>query len=273
MSISALHPAVAELLASRRLGALDGSRHHFTVSREEALMRLREQARAREPWDWTVHLVRAANALSEVAEARVEVGEVAATEGSEELRATTIDVIVPGTDFGDDAAGQSLGSVFADLLAGALEADLGEPLGGAELDQRLRRFRMLIGRALNGALAHDPVSVELQTPAGGRRYERREQLIEGRDAYAERKTIGCGGASRFVVRVVDRRPGITSRLGRWLRGRGELRDELAGLWHRRRLADHAHDNVDGDNVALGPTLRVGADRARRPRAARSDRLR
>ena len=48
MSGSSLHPAIAELLDTRRLGSLEASRHRFTVSREEALLRLREQVRARD---------------------------------------------------------------------------------------------------------------------------------------------------------------------------------------------------------------------------------
>lgn len=238
-----LHPGVAELLASKRKGSLEASRHRFTVSREEALLRLREQVRARgeERWDWTFQLVRAANALSEIAEAKLE------SRADEQLETTTIDVIIPGIELIDVS--------LADILGGALEPDLGEPLVGAEPALRLTRFRMLMGRALNAALAHDRVSVELLTPAGGRRFERREQLLEGRDPYVERKLPGCEGNSRFVVRVVEPRAGLTSRLGRWLRSRGNVSDELATRWRAWRLTDHAQSNVDEQgNVALGPAL-------------------
>lgn len=250
MSPAALHPAVAELLDSRRLGSLEASRHRFTVSREEALLRLREQARAREepPWAWTSWLVRAANALSDAAEARVSVTEVPGDDTGE-LRLTSIDVVTPGIELD--------GVDLSDMLAGALEPDLGEPLRGGDPQLRLRRFRMLIGRALNAALAHGPISIELVTVAGARKFERREQLVEGRDPYVERKLGGCEGRSRFVVRVVEPRPGLSSRLGRWLRRRGEVRDELLELWRSIRLADHEAKlaaGADDDGVRLGPQL-------------------
>jgi hypothetical protein len=249
MSPAALHPGVAELLDSRRLGSLEASRRRFTVSREEALLRLREQTRARDepPWAWTSWLVRAANASSENAEARVSVGE-APGDKTGELRLTSIDVVTPGIEF--DTVDLS------DMLAGALEPDLGEPLGGGDPQLRLRRFRMLIGRALNAALAQAPISIEIATCAGARKFERREQLVEGRDPYVERKLAGCEGHSRFVVRVVEPRPGLSSRLGRWLRRRGEVRDELFELWRSVRLADHEAKLVAGedDGVRLGPEL-------------------
>src|SRR5690606_8351861 len=99
-----------------------------------------------------------------------------------------------------------------------------------EVEQRQRRFRMLIGRALNAALAHNPVSIELSTVAGGPRFERREQLVEGREVYGERKLGPSEHASRFIVRLIEPRPGISSRLGAWLRRRGEVGEELAALW-------------------------------------------
>lgn len=249
MSAAALHPSIAKLLDSRRFGSLEASRHRFTVSREEALLRLREQTRAREEpaWAWTSWLVRAANALSEAAEARVSVGE-APGDTTGELRLTSIDVVTPGIEL--DALDLS------DMLAGALEPDLGEPIGGGDPLLRLRRFRMLIGRALNAALAHGPISIELATPAGTRRFERREQLVEGRDPYVERKLAGCEGRSHFVLRVVEPRPGLSSRLGRWLRRRGEVRDELFELWRSVRLADHEAKLQAGeeDGVLVGPAL-------------------
>ncbi|HVI04405.1 MAG TPA: hypothetical protein VM869_37215 [Enhygromyxa sp.] len=244
-----LHPGVAELLAAKRRGSLEASRHRFTVSREEALLRLREQVRVRgdERWDWTLYVVRAANALSEIAEAKLE------ARADEQLETTTIDVITPGIELTE----LSLGLGLADILGGALEPDLGEPLGGTEPAQRLARFRMLMGRALNAALAHERVSVELLTPAGGRRFERREQLLEGRDPYVERKLPGCEGKSRFVIRMVEPRAGLTSRLGRWLRSKGDVGEELATRWRAWRLADHETGNVDKDgNVELGPALQA-----------------
>lgn len=249
MSPAALHPDVAQLLDSRRLGSLEASRHRFTVSREEALLRLREQTRAREepPWAWTSWLVRAANGLSEAAEARVSVSE-APGDKTGELRLISIDVVTPGIELD--------GLDLSDMLAGALEPDLGEPLGGGDPQLRLRRFRMLIGRALNAALAHGPISIELATAIGTRRFERREQLVEGRDPYVERKLAGSEGRSRFVVRVVEPRPGLSSRLGRWLRRRGEVRDELLELWRSIRLADHdaKHDASQDEGISLGPEL-------------------
>jgi hypothetical protein len=240
---SAMHPGLADLLVSKRRGSLEASRHRFTVSREEALLRLREQVRERgdERWDFTFYVVRAANALSELAAAKLE------ARVDEQQETTTIDVITPGIELGN--------AELTDILGGALEADLGEPLVGAEPAQRLSRFRMLIGRAINAALAHDRLSVELLTPAGGRRFERREQLLEGRDPFVERKLPGCEGSSRFVLRVVEPRAGIGSRLGRWLRSKGDVAEELASLWRTWRLADHAASNVgDEDDIALGPAL-------------------
>jgi hypothetical protein len=242
-----LHPDVAELVASRRLGSLESSRQRFTVSREQALLSLREQVRGRgDPrFAWTLFVVRAANALSELAEATL-ASQLPAQAEDDPWVTTTIDVITPGAEL----AGLDL----ADILAGALEPDLGEPLGGAELEQRLQRFRMLIGRALNSALAHELVAIELQTPAGGRRFERREQLVEGRDPYVERKIAACEGSSRFVVRVIEPRPGLGSRLGRWLRRSDDL-DEITRLWRARRLADSSVPNVDEQgSVTLGPAL-------------------
>jgi hypothetical protein len=249
MSAGTLHPGVAELLASRRLGSLEASRHRFTVSREEALLRLREQVRASEqpPWAWTTWLVRAANALSEAAQASITVEEVPGDK-THELRLTSIDVVTPGIELD--------GLDLSDMLAGALEPDLGEPLGGGDPQLRLRRFRMLMGRAINAALAHGPISIELVAPAGGRKFERREQLVEGRDPYIERKVVGCPTHSRFIVRVVEPRPGLSTRLGRWLRRRGEVRDELLELWRSIRLADHEvePDAGEQDGVSLGPEL-------------------
>jgi hypothetical protein len=243
MSGAALHPGVAELLASRRRGSLEASRHRFTVSREEALLRMREQIRERgdDRWAWTVDAVRAANALSLLAEAKID------AQSDDQQEITTFDLLTPGTEL--DRID------LTDILGGALEADLGEPLVGAEPEQRLARFRMLIGRALNAALAHDRVYVELSTPAGGRRFERREQLLEGRDPYLERKLPGCEGHSRFVIRVVEPRAGIGSRIGRWLRSKGKLEAQLASAWQSVRLSDHAAENVDEQgNVVLGPAL-------------------
>ncbi|KIG13657.1 hypothetical protein DB30_07865 [Enhygromyxa salina] len=245
MTRAALHPGIAALLESRRLGSLADSRHRFTVSREEALLQLRKQASERDdgPWDWTLLLVRAANAMSEIPEARVELGEGA----DEQLRVTTIDVITPGTSFD--------GLDLTDILAGALEPDLGEPVGGGDPHLRVGRFRMLIGRAINAALAREPIALELETPVGGRRFERREQLSEGRDPYIERKLGPCVGSSRFVVRVTEPRPGLSSRLGRWLRRRGEVTQELATLWRSQRLADRDVDNLGEDGaLSLGPAL-------------------
>ncbi|PRQ08814.1 hypothetical protein [Enhygromyxa salina] len=248
MTRAALHPGIGRLLASRRLGSLADSRHRFTVSREQALLRLRQQVRERDEgqWDWTSFVVRAANAMSEIPEARVEVDQGA----DEQLRVTTIDVITPGTEF--------TGLDLADMLAGALEPDLGEPISGGDPDLRLSRFRMLIGRAINAALAREPVALELETPVGGRRFERREQLSEGRDPYIERKLGACVGTSRFVVRVIEPRPGLSSRLGRWLRRRGELAEELGALWDSQRLLDrvdqHLTDQAEDGTRSLGPVL-------------------
>lgn len=248
MSGSSLHPTIAELLDTRRLGSLEASRHRFTVSREEALLRLREQVRARDEsrWAWTLALVRAGNALSDQAAAIVRVDEVPGA--GEPLRATTIEVITPGAEL--------TGLDLTDMLAGALEPDLGAPLGvELEVEQRQRRFRMLIGRALNAALAHNPVSIELSTVAGGRRFERREQLVEGRDVYVERKLGPSEHASRFIVRLIEPRPGISSRLGAWLRRRGEVGEELAALWQSQRVREGQVQDEDGELLGLAPVLR------------------
>jgi len=249
VSGAALHPGVAELLGTRRLGSLEASRQRFTVSREQALLRLRAQVRERGDlrWDWSVFVVRAANALSELAEATVETH---VDEHDEHQVITTIDVITPNAELD--------GLDLADILAGALEPDLGAPLGspGADAQQRQRRFRMLMGRAINHALAHEPVALELSTPAGGRRFERREQLSPGRDPYAERKLPGCDGHSRFVIRLTEARAGLRSRLTRWLRSKRDTTEALAALWRGRRLADHEAANVDERGVIeLSPAVR------------------
>ncbi|MFV8751240.1 hypothetical protein ACNOYE_11915 [Nannocystaceae bacterium ST9] len=248
-----MHDAIFGVVAARRLGSLAASRQRFTVSREQALLQLRAMVRARspDPWDWTLPMVRAANALSELAEIRI------AVESDEASATTTFDVIVP--DFELDRVDLS------DMLAGALAPDLGEPLGleDAEARQvlRLQRFRMLMGRAINEALAGDPIAIELQTPAGGRRFERREQ-VQGkaagdpeRDPYAERKTEACVGSSRFVVRWVEARPGWGTRLGRWLRGRSELTKALIELWTTQMVRE-TDDPIVGDEgqVLSGPAL-------------------
>jgi hypothetical protein len=248
-----MHAAVAEVVAARRLGSLDASRHRFTVSREQALLQLRTMVRNRspDPWAWTLPLVRAANALSDLAEARISV------ESDEASATTTIDVIVPGFEL--DRVDLS------DMLAGALEADLGEPLAldddDARQTLRLRRFRMLLGRAINEGLAGDPIAIELQTPAGGRRFERREQ-VQGkaagdpeRDPYGERKTEPCVGSSRFVVRWVEARPGWGTRLGRWLRGRSEVTKAMTELWSSQQVRETDESIVGEDGqLLMGPAL-------------------
>ncbi len=242
-----MHAAIVEVVALRRLGSLDASRHRFTVSREQALLQLRAQVRTRSPdlWDWTLPLVRAANALSGLAEARISV------ESDEASATTTLDVIVPG--FAIDRLDLS------DMLAGALAADLGEPLviddDDARQAVRLARFRMLLGRALNEALVGEPIAIELQTPAGGRRFEKREQVEAERDPYVERKTEACVGSSRFVVRWVEARPGWGTRLGRWLRGRSELTKALTELWASRLIRDDDQPMVgDEGELRLGPGI-------------------
>ncbi len=250
-----LHPAVAEVVASRRLGSLDASRHRFTVSREQALLQLRAQAKARaaHPWAWTLPLVRAANSLSDVAECRI------TTEHDEATVTTLLDVIVPGFELG--------GLDMSDMLAGALDADLGEPIHeglwatGVSDDPeplrqlRLQRFRMLIGRAINEALGHEPLALELRTSVGGRRFEKRESVSEGRDPYGERKTQGCVGASRFVVAWVEPRPSWGARLGRWLRGRSEVTAMLAELWSSQQVRE-TDETIAGDDgqLLLGPSI-------------------
>jgi hypothetical protein len=248
-----MHAGVAEIVAARRLGSLDASRHRFTVSREQALLQLRAMVRTRsaDPWAWTLPLVRAANALSELSEARISV------ESDETSATTTIDVIVPGFELAR--------LDLSDMLAGALEADLGEPLALDDEDARqtlrLRRFRMLLGRAINEALAGEPIAIELQTPAGGRRFERRDQ-VQGkaagdpeRDPYGERKTEACAGSSRFVVRWVEARPGWGTRLGRWLRGRSEVTKALTELWSSQQIRERDEPILgDEGQLLMGPVL-------------------
>lgn len=250
---AAMHEAVAAVVAARRLASPDAAtgqraRQRFTVSREQALLQLRNLVRQRsgDPLAWTLQLVRAANSLSELAEARITVESDEATNSM----TSTIDVIVPGFEFSE--------LDLSDMLAGALEADLGEPLGLADHDElhtlRARRFRMLIGRALNEALAGEPLALELQTPLGGRRFERREQ-VQGkageleRDIYGERKGDACVGRSRFVVRIVEPRPSLGARLGRWLRGRSELTKALIELWSSQLIRER-DDSIVGDEGQL-----------------------
>ena len=247
-----LDAAVAEVLASRRLGSLDASRHRFTVSREAALLQLRAQAAERSGGlGWTAALLRAANALSELAELRVQRSAVAAEAGGIAAEATVFEVLVPGAGLSELDPGR--------VLAGALEPDLGEPLAGGDAELRRQRFVMLLGRAINGALASGPLAVELQTPAGGRRYERRESISEGRDPYAERRIAGCGGSQQFVVRIIAERPGFAARFARWLRGRPGVEEELAEQWAGRLLSERdagdARARLGEDRaLSLGPRL-------------------
>ncbi|NVB37103.1 hypothetical protein G6O69_04625 [Pseudenhygromyxa sp. WMMC2535] len=245
MSGAPLHPAVTELLALRRLTGVEpggpaprpgAPRRHFTVSREKALLRLREQALARakavdeDEWLWTLAVVRAANALSEHARAHVHV-ELSEDPSDEAVEVIAIDVVVPGFSF---AAFE-----LQDLLAGALEPDLGAPLRPELLDDdlRYRRFRMLIGRAINDALAGAPLAVELHTGVGGRRFERREQVSADRDPYTEARLPGLDTHSRFIIRLLRPRAGIGARLGRWVRGRTRPEEVIAELWARWRLRE------------------------------------
>lgn len=245
-----VHPAVAEVVESRRLGRLDASRHRFTVSRESALMRLREQARTRaeaegEEWLWTLSVVRAANALSDRAVASLSV-EVDPSDDSREV--VTIDVVAPDSE--DALANVDLG----DVLAGALEADLGAPIDDALDDPglRSRRFRAALGRGLNDSLAFTPLAVEVHTPKGSRRYEQREQVSEDRDPYGERRLPAHAAPARFVVRVIAPRPSLGGRLGRWVRGRSRTERVIAELWQRWRLDESEPEQSETDAIVLGP---------------------
>ncbi len=60
--ISSLPPGVAALINERRLGESGPERQRFSVSRQEALERLRRRE-LEDPWDWTLGLVRAAKWL------------------------------------------------------------------------------------------------------------------------------------------------------------------------------------------------------------------
>lgn len=245
-----LHPAIAEIVEMRRLGALEASRHRFTVSRAAALLRLREQAKARAEdesdgaWLWTLSLVRAANAVSDAARIRIRVEP--SFDGDEALEAVIFEVLTPGFDC------RRLDT--RDLLAGALEGDVGEPLseeseGGSEDAVRLRRVQALLGRAINEALAAEPRVLAVRTPApsGGRRFEPREQIVEGRDPYGDRRLVPLEGESQIVVEFVRPRAGLGTRLGRWVRGRSSTEAVIVALWQRRGL-DERGDADDDDGV-------------------------
>ncbi|GEM_PF-4026639 len=281
MSRSGLHPAVLETLESRRLGRLDASRHRFTVSREAALLRLREQAVVRaegmgdEIWLWTLHLVRAANALGTQARAVITVGVDPDDDEREQLR---FDVVVPG------AAVSLTGLELGDVLAGALEPDLGPPLPeGDEGDEHDEgdernaglddpavhgaRFRAALGRALNDALAFKPTALELETPVGGRRFTPREQVDEDRDPYGVRRMPALDTANRFVVTMTRVRPSLGGRLGRWVRGRSRTEAVIVELWQRwilqERLPEEEpesskHDGGASLSLSVAPTLAAPA---------------
>ncbi|MGB1012881.1 MAG: hypothetical protein ACPG4T_02015, partial [Nannocystaceae bacterium] len=65
---TAHHPAIAATLASLRLASSptrgDGGRRSFSVARTQALLALRDLPQP-DPWQWTLELVRAANAISD----------------------------------------------------------------------------------------------------------------------------------------------------------------------------------------------------------------
>jgi hypothetical protein len=209
---------VASLVEDRRLSEGDAAKRRFRVSRQEALERLRERP-LEEPWDWLLGLVRAAKLASPEAAARIRRYD---DPGKKEHVVTELTFVVPGAELE--------GLVLDDLLSASLGA--GQPsVGGDEepgSSEFHRRWRQLVGEALNLALGLRPHSLELRTPVGGLAF------LPGSGSDLPRgRALPGEGESCFVVRVSTERPSIGSIVGKWFTGEDELPVRLARRWSTR----------------------------------------
>jgi len=234
---------LAEIVATRRLSQPgQGHDRHFTVAKTRALVELRARPQAG-PWHWTLDLLRAANAVARGAEVRV-----SGKEEGEEL-VTDLVFIVPGAAF--ERTDLSL------LLGAALEPDLGAVDGVSPST----RWRRLVARAINRALAGEPVAVELATPVGGRVFERYGGAATDVDPYRERASRERTPDGSFLVRVRARRQGLGGRLGAWLTGSANGADSLTSLWHEALLGSNdrqrAEQGVSLDWALPGRRVRLG----------------
>ncbi len=241
--MSELPPVVAEIVGSRRLGTGGGAVATFTVAKSEALLALRSRPQPSE-WSWTLPLVRAANTITDRAAVYFSQHE------EEDQQVDTLTFVVPEADLG--------ALQLRDLLGGALEDDLGGPLESETRTDRLRRFRRLLGKAANDALAADLRELEVLTPVGGRRFIRREEVSEDLDPYSTRNAGTRSRPGTFVFRRRTTRKGLGRRFGRWLSGYSDDWLTLTRMW-RGAIVGAATEDLerDGDGahgMSLVPLL-------------------
>ncbi|MBX7084352.1 MAG: hypothetical protein K1X88_34420, partial [Nannocystaceae bacterium] len=204
--------AIAGVLASRRLGRGAAPRQAFTVESTEARLRLRQRPGA-EPWSWTLVLVRALLALTDVVDVT---GETVAREDVHELAL--------GFAFDPEVVqGLELGLLFD----AAIEPDPGP--GDGSLARRQLRFRRLLARALNEALASAPRSLTLECSLGSRSFVRRDGAG---DPYTERMGPPRGRPGSWVVTIAVERT-----VSRWfdalVSGKEGLFAGVRALWAAR----------------------------------------
>ena len=248
----AMSPALRDLVASRQLAALNGEakrRARFSVSKHEAILALRAQAQKGQgqyahEWDWTVYLVRAANALSEQAAARV------SWEGGER-GVLVMDFVHPGFELAvgrppDGVSGEAFAAALQELkapLGAALHADQGLALEGADGLVRMRRFSALVGRALNGALARGVAGLEFHSAVASVRFEPRADATTGLDPYASRSLPPADQTKAFSVRVELGAPGLGARVMS-LFGKDDPADAVLERWESR-LARPPAEGLEG----------------------------
>jgi hypothetical protein len=228
---------VSELLEQRRLGTGEGSRGAFTVAKTRALLELRKLPKTE--WRWTLHLVRAANVLSESPVAVVE------REVIDEHVVTRLVFGVPGASFD--------GLELRDFLAAALRPDLGTALDeSAPHAQRLGHWRGLVARALNEAMATEVSELQLITPAGGRRYVRSDHQDPDRDPFAPRPLPAQLQSQSFAI-VLRESTSFGHKLGSLFGGKSDLAEKLTHLW-RDAIVGADEENTAVDGMSLAPLL-------------------
>ncbi|MBK8240046.1 MAG: hypothetical protein IPK74_31365 [Deltaproteobacteria bacterium] len=217
--------AVDGVVASRRRSHGRGAARSFTVAHGEALLRLRERPDAG-PWDWTLVLVRALLALTDGVDVR------ATTTTTDAAHVLAIECAFEP----ELLDGLELGLIYD----AALEPDPGA--GDGRLRHRQQRFRRLLARACNEALATRPRRLELATSLGTRSFVRREGAG---DPFVERLGAERSRAGLLTVRIELERT-----VSRWFDGlrfggRGLFAAALE-LW-RERVPGLV---VDGEVVRL-----------------------